>query len=148
MQLFRYAIDAPQELDYQEEPRKPRRFAVFQKKSRAKKEECWGPIPTPTPAPEKHNTMSSARNSPNHPRGGSERRTYRAGRRWRDLPGGPSPLRGDVGDVSERDALLGLRGGGARRLGPPGALGHGGALGGGGGGAAGGGDGRHPPRRA
>ena len=52
-------------------------------------------------------------------------------------------MRGDVGDVSERDALLGLRGGGARRLGPPGALGHGGALGGGGGGAAGGGDGRH-----
>jgi hypothetical protein len=60
-------------------------------------------------------------------------RTYRAARWGRDL-GPPPSCGGDVGDVPERDALLGLSGPIARRLiGSPGAVRHGGALGGGGG---------------
>lgn len=64
---------------------------------------------------------------------------------WRDLPsGGPPPWSwgGDVGDVAERDALVGLRFRPSRSTG--GVLVHRGVLGGRGrGGAAGGGEGRH-----
>jgi hypothetical protein len=121
--------------------------------SRANEEEsCWGPRRSPmrdTKSPPNPRPQTNERTIPASV--GGPYRTYRGSRRrWRDLlpvagdGGGPTPCRGDVGDVAERDALLGLRGRRAGRLGshpcpcpcPGGGVGHRGALGGGGGRAA------------